>query len=171
MKNSIKISFTMLSIFVITACSSLTKSEDPIEEGTNAPDFTLQSLDGGEVSLSDFSEKVVLLFFFGNTWPSCRAVAPTIESQLYTPYSDRTDYVVLGLDTWNGTASSVNTFKNTTNVTFPLLLNASSVAGDYGTTYDRLVLIDKTGEVIYSGGEAASNEIQTIKFKIDLIFD
>jgi len=66
MKNTILINLTVVLVFVITACSNVVKSEDQIDEGTSAPDFTLQSLDGSQVSLSNLSEKVVLLFFFGN---------------------------------------------------------------------------------------------------------
>ena len=33
--------------------------------GTTAPDFTYTTLDHGTISLSDYSGKVVYLFFFG----------------------------------------------------------------------------------------------------------
>jgi len=52
-------------------------------------------------------------------------------------------------------------------VTYPLLLNASSVVADYNTTYDRLVLIDKAKKIAFSGTQAASGDIQTVKYKID----
>lgn len=35
-----------------------------IEEGKKAPAFTLPTDDGGEVSLSDFAGKTVVLFFY-----------------------------------------------------------------------------------------------------------
>ena len=36
-----------------------------VQTGEEAPDFTLQELDGGQVSLSDFRGKVVLINLFG----------------------------------------------------------------------------------------------------------
>lgn len=36
-----------------------------VKAGEEAPDFTLQQLDGGQVSLSDFRGKVVLVNLFG----------------------------------------------------------------------------------------------------------
>lgn len=36
-----------------------------VQTGEEAPDFTLQQLDGGQVSLSDFRGKVVLINLFG----------------------------------------------------------------------------------------------------------
>ena len=114
-----------------------------------------------------YSGKVVLLFIFGNGWSACRAVAPDIESELVTPYANRNDYAVLGLDQWDGNASSVESFKRATGISFPLLLNSSGVVADYKTTYDRLVLIDKDGLIIFSGSQVAAADIQTVKEKID----
>ena len=39
---------------------------------TKAPDFSLTSSDGNQVKLSDFAGKVVVVFFFGNSWHSSR---------------------------------------------------------------------------------------------------
>jgi thioredoxin-dependent peroxiredoxin len=37
---------------------------EPLKEGQRAPDFNLQADDGKEVSLRDFREKNVILYFF-----------------------------------------------------------------------------------------------------------
>ena len=138
----------------------------PVNAADLAPGFKLKSLAGADVSLSDFKNKVVVLFFFGNNCPSCKAAAPNVESMLVTPFASNTNYMVLGLDQWNGNAASVQAFKTVTNVTFPLLLNASGVASDYKTTYDRIVVIDKTGKIAFSGKQAASSDISTAKTKV-----
>jgi hypothetical protein len=39
----------------------------PLEVGTAAPEFALPDLDGGQVSLADFEEQVVLLNFWSPT--------------------------------------------------------------------------------------------------------
>lgn len=135
----------------------------------NAPDFTLKSLEGSDVSLSNFKNKVVVLFFFGNNCPSCKAVAPNVESMLVAPFSSKTDYMVLGLDQWNGNRASVEAFKTTTRVTFPLLLNAAGVASAYKTTYDRIVIIDKAGNISFSGNQAASSDIAAAKAKVSTL--
>ncbi len=66
MKNSIILNILTLTILTLAACSSINNSDEPIEVGNKAPEFTLQSLAGNQVKLSDFSGKVVLLFIFGN---------------------------------------------------------------------------------------------------------
>jgi len=61
----------------------------------------------------------------------------------------------------------LESFRNITNVTFPLLLNASDVASDYKTTYDRLVIIDKNGEIVHSGNQKASTDLANVKIKVE----
>jgi peroxiredoxin len=162
-------SIVTLLIFSLVFSSCATDDDEvmePLEMGSNAPAFTLKSLDGANVSLSEFSNKVVVLFFFGNNCPSCKAAAPSVESMLAEPFASSTDYMLLGLDQWDGNAASVQAFKSATNVTFPLLLNASGVAADYKTTFDRIVVIDKSGKIVFSGKQSAATDIAAAKAKV-----
>ncbi|NJK94095.1 MAG: TlpA family protein disulfide reductase [Bacteroidales bacterium] len=144
--------FLPLLLVLLLACEKENENEDktPLME-VEAPEFSLGSLSGMPVMLSDYSDKVVVLFFFGNNCPSCKAAAPAIESMLAAPFAGRTDYQIIGLDQWNGNAASVQAFKTATGVSFPLLLNAASVSAEYKTTYDRLVVIDKSGNIVFQG--------------------
>jgi peroxiredoxin len=134
---------------------------------TKAPDFTLNSLDNGQIKLSNYSDKVVVLFFLGSTCPNCISAAPSIQSKLATPYASNSNYAILGLDQWDGNTNAVQSFKNTTGVSFPLLLIASPVAVSYKTTYDRLVVIDKSGNIAFSGTRGAASDVDTVKAKVD----
>jgi len=160
--------FTILIFSLVF--SSCSKDDDdmmkPLEMGSTAPGFTLKTSDDANVSLSNFSNKVVVLFFFGNDCPSCKAAAPSIESMLVEPFSSSTDYMVLGLDQWDGNEASVMAFKTATSVTFPLLLNASGVAADYNTTFDRIVVIDKSGKIAFLGKQSAASDIAAAKAKV-----
>jgi peroxiredoxin len=162
-------SIVTLLIFSLVFSSCTTDDDEvmePLEMGSTAPAFTLKSLDGSNVSLSGFNNKVVVLFFFGNNCPSCKAAAPSVESMLAEPFASSTDYMLLGLDQWDGNAASVQAFKSATNVTFPLLLNASGVAADYKTTFDRIVVIDKSGKIVFSGKQSAATDIAAAKAKV-----
>jgi len=64
----------------------------------------------------------------------------------------------------------VESFKNATKVSFPLLLGASVVAADYKTTYDRLVLVDKEGFIAFTGTQVATSDIQAVKNILDELF-
>ena len=161
--------FVMLILLLVTSCSKDEKPEPQTPPDDNNPDnmktapaFSLTSLDGGTVSLADLTNKVVVLFFLGNSCPLCKASAPVVESSIHQVYSSNSNVVVLGLDQWDGNAASVTSFKNSTGVTFPLLLNASGVASDYGTTYDRLIVIGKDGKIKFSGNQAARNQAGSV---------
>ena len=139
--------------------------------GGSAPSFELTALNGTTVESADFEDKVVVLFFLGSSCSLCKAAAPSVESELFAAYSGNADFALLGLDTWDGNNSALQSFKNTTDVTFPLLLMASGVAKDYETTYDRLVVIDKNGNIAHKGTRATTNDITTVKGLVKDLLD
>ncbi|HCI71008.1 MAG TPA: hypothetical protein DHV30_10600, partial [Balneola sp.] len=94
-------------------------------------DFTLTSLSNEQITLSDLKGKVVYIFFFGSNCPHCRDNGPITETDIYQNFKDEDNFVALGLDTWNTSAGEVNTFKNITGITYPLLLNARQTLVDY----------------------------------------
>jgi peroxiredoxin len=135
--------------------------------GEMAPGFTLLSTYGDSVSLSDYKDRVIVLFFLGNTCPSCISVAPSVEKQLSSAYDNNPNYKILGLDQWDGNKTSLEAFRETTHVTFPLLLNASGVALKYETTYDRLVVVDKEGNIAFDGHSSVYNDLDAVKELVD----
>jgi peroxiredoxin len=174
MKSIAIIAFFSIAILFFSSCSgddsNSSISPTPLPGTTSkAPDFSLTSSDNKTVNLSDSKNKVVVIFFFGNECPSCKAAAPRVSSVLDVPYANRADYQILGLDQWDGNAAKVQSFKTITSVAFPLLLNASSVAANYKTTYDRLVVIDKSGNIAFSGTQGAAADIDAVKAKVDAL--
>ncbi len=144
-----------ISLFLL-ACSSSTDSNntttDP-NERSDAADFSLQSLDHGMQSLSQYEGKVVYLFFLGFNCPPCISHAPGIESKIVQKYSS--DQVqVLGLDVWDGGNGGLQNFKIQTGVSFPLLVNAGSVGNLYNAFNDYSVVVDKQGRIAYRKGGA-----------------
>lgn len=130
--------------------------------GEAAPDFEVGLLGGETFKLSDQKGKVVAIFFFGNTCPSCRAVGPDIESSIHQAFNEDSDeFIIIGIDTWDSSSNdnSVSGFKNATGITFPLGIKGGSVASAFKSTYDRLLVIDKTGTLVHKGLVAASNDI------------
>jgi len=164
-----------VSTLFVVSCSSNSDADvtppntinPPGSTGSKAPDFSLNSSDGKLVKLSDYSGKVVVLFFFGNSCPSCKVAGSSIESKLAAPYASNSNYQIIGLDQWDGNLASVQSFKTTTGVSFPLLLNASSTTAAYKTTYDRLVVIDKSGNIAFSGTKLAASDADAVKSKVD----
>ncbi|WP_430817374.1 peroxiredoxin family protein [Carboxylicivirga sp. RSCT41] len=179
MKTSIKNILHVLNVFLLSgllsigfiSCSDSDDPTDTMEQGSDAddmkgnsddaaPDFSLTSLSGNTVSLADFDDKVLVMFFLGNSCPTCKAAAPKVQSDIADEYASDSNVAVIGLDQWDGTEASVQGFKNTTGVSFPLLLNASKVASDYKTTYDRLIVVNKDGNIVFKGTQGASKDIK-----------
>ncbi len=137
--------------------------------GEAGPDFQVNTLGGGSFKLSDQQGKVVFVFLFGNTCPSCRAIGPTVESSIHQVYMSNPDFVAIGLDTWDSSSgeSSVAGFQNSTGITFPLAIKAGSVAAAYATTYDRFMVIDRDGILVHKGTVGASNDVNNAKSAIE----
>ncbi|TRX66153.1 TlpA disulfide reductase family protein [Carboxylicivirga sp. M1479] len=169
----------IITLFAFSSISCSDDSDDELNEITNnddmdmkgddqsSPDFSLTALDGTTYTLKSFENKVLVMFFLGNSCPACKVAAPKIQSDIANKYASNADVAVIGLDQWNGTKASMEGFKNTTGVTYPLLLNAASVAKDYETTYDRLVVLGKDGKVVFKGSQGASKDIGAALSAID----
>jgi peroxiredoxin len=160
----------ILAILTTGPFSSCKKTEEVIPADTLrtlAKDFKLETLAGDSLGLADMKNKVVVLFFFGYSCSYCKTSAPEIQRNLVTPYASRTDYMVAGLDMWNGTTAAVEVFRSSTGLSSPLLLKASGVAGDYETTNDRLIVVDKMGYIRFKGNQAAIKDIDAAKMKVN----
>ena len=185
MKINIHIPFLLYLTIVLLAagCGSddtpdLPNNEDLIdnmedkEEGTDsaesAPSFSLNDANGNTVALNDFKDKVLVMFFFGNSCPPCKAAAPQIQTKIADVYGSNSNFAIIGLDQWNGNAASVNSFQSVTGVNFPLLLNASATASDYQTTYDRMVVLDKSGKIRFRGTQNAANSITAVVETVEI---
>ena len=160
--------FFLFIIFTLYAC----QTEDVYINGivgTTAPAFTLTTLKGNQINLFDFNNKVVVLYFFGNACPYCIAEGSVIEDSLVKPYLNRSDYVFLGLDFWNGSMDNVKSFQQSTDASFPLLLDAGDVALNYKTTYNRIVIIDKNKNVVFSGTQSVTKDLTAIRQQLDIL--
>jgi cytochrome c biogenesis protein CcmG/thiol:disulfide interchange protein DsbE len=92
-----------------------------ISEGNRARDFTLDTLDGRRVSLSDYEGSIVLVNLWATWCEPCRTEVPDIEAA-YRAHQDE-GFVVLGVDLQEP-AETVKPFVNQFGITYPVLLDA-----------------------------------------------
>lgn len=100
-----------------------------LEIGNIAPDFQLTTLDGEEVSLSDYRGKRVLINFWATWCPPCRAEMPDME-EFYL----NNDVIVLAVNLTDAEPSvqQVQDFVDEFYLSFPILLDETiSVATTY----------------------------------------
>ena len=112
----------------------------------SAPDFTLQDLDGRNVTLSGLKGKVVLIDFWATWCPPCRASIPSVE-KLHKAYAAR-GLVVLGISLDGGDWDSVKAFREEAGITYPILKGTDEVAQEYGARIiPTFIIVDKEGTI------------------------
>ena len=165
-----KLTFLMATLVMCTACNNANKkSETPITEpevtadtivyeheylvkvGDMAPDFTLKYTDGTEFSLSAQRGKVVMLQFTASWCGICRNEMPHIESRIWQPHKDDTDFVLVGVDR-EEPGEVVEAYTAKLGTTYPMLLDEK---GDVFASYalrksgiTRNVLINRDGRIV-----------------------
>ncbi|HEY0601732.1 MAG TPA: redoxin domain-containing protein [Herpetosiphonaceae bacterium] len=116
-----------------------------------APDFSLQTLDGETVRLSDFTGKVVLINFWATWCPPCVREIPRLV-RISEEYDDD-GLVVLGINTtFQDDPAKVEQFVRDQGISYRVLLDPD---GDTSQKYPaRLMpttyLIDRSGKVVHT---------------------
>ena len=120
----VPVSLFILGVFLVIVQGRGSKAAPEIrpEVGYLAPDFTLPSLDGQTVRLSDFRGKKAILLNFWATWCApCRLEMPTID-KAYQEYKSRgLEILAVSLDA--GSNSVVKNFMDELSLSFPALLD------------------------------------------------
>jgi peroxiredoxin len=119
--------------------------------GKPAPDFSLQSLGGGRVSLHDYRGKTTVVAFWASWCGPCRMEMPMLARfyrQMHKPDSGF-EFLAISIDETKEPAQGA---ANTLKIPFPVLLAAGSrIADAYGVdNIPMLLVIDKAGKVRYS---------------------
>jgi len=126
-----------------------------------APDFTLNTLDGGSLKLSDFSAdgKPVMLYFFASWCPYCARDFSALE-KVYPDYQDDVSFIAIDIDPTE-TASQISAYQGK----YPGLSEAVFAQSDaivlsaYGVrTTTTKFAISKAGGIIYSGSGAIDGQ-------------
>jgi peroxiredoxin len=89
--------------------------------GTANLDFTLRDINGGNVPLSAYKGKVILLDFWATWCPPCRKGIPGFV-ELYDKYKSR-GFVVLGVSV-DDSLSDVKKFVKKFNMNYPVIMGA-----------------------------------------------
>ncbi len=116
-------------IALSASATGSTQSASAPQVGFSAPDFTLKSIDGESVTLSELKGQAVLINLWATWCPPCRAEMPTIE-KMYKEYKDQ-GLVVLAVDmTYQDDPSAVIPFAQEYALTFPILLDDKAQVGE-----------------------------------------
>ncbi|MCI0549934.1 MAG: TlpA family protein disulfide reductase, partial [Anaerolineae bacterium] len=111
--------WTLISRVPSAVSAPLSSSPSP-REGFLAPDFTLDTLDGNKVTLSELRGQIVVINFWATWCPPCRLETPALEKS-YEQYKD-SGVVLLGVNlTDQDSVSEVESFVQEFKLTYPIL--------------------------------------------------
>lgn len=122
------------------------KKEIGIEEGQQAPDFTLKTLSGERTSLSDVKGKKVLLNFWATWCKPCRQEMPAME-ELQKEHSD-VAVIAVNFTSAEKSEKQVQNFADTYHLTFPILIDKKGINADYNVfSYPTTYILDEKGVI------------------------
>ena len=168
-KNAILSAIIGLATFTSMAA---TESQTQPEVGKPAPDFSLTTGDGSQVSLKDYRGKWVVLYFYPKDFTSgCTLEAHNFQRDI-AKYGD-VGAVILGVSV--DTAQSHKDFCSKEGLNFKLLADPDAkVSTEYGSVMDykgqklaarNTFIINPDGEVekVYTGVKPAEHSDQVLK--------
>ena len=119
----------------------------PGPSAKSAPSFTLQDLNGKQVSLSDFKGRVVILDFWATWCPPCVKEIPHFIA-LYEQYKDQ-GFAIVGISVDRGGISVVKSFARKYQVNYPILMTDGRVDKAYGgiPSIPTTFVIDSAGNI------------------------
>ena len=101
-----------------------------IARSTMAPDFSLESLDGKSMKLSDLRGKAVLLNFWATWCGPCKIEMPWFV-ELQNQYGPQ-GFQIIGVAMDDGSKEDIAKFAKDMGVNYPILLGKEAVGDQYG---------------------------------------
>ena len=125
-----------------------TESTTLVKAGETAPDFTVELVDGSQLSLKELRGKVVLLNFWATWCPPCRQELTRVQKDIIDRFAGK-EFVFPPVSRGEK-RETVEAFREKTGYTFPMGLDSARTVYDrYASNYiPRNFLIDKEGKVV-----------------------
>ena len=132
-----------------TQQSGQSEPTQAVEVSEEAPDFTLEGLNGEEIALADYKgEKPVILDFWASWCHNCQRDMPKLQA-FYEEFDSQVEVIAINLQENKSTAKD---FIEENGFTYPVALDPiGDAAVAYGIQYTNThVLISREGQVVDS---------------------
>ncbi len=163
--------FIMLLTAALSSLPGCAKKEaPPAVVGSKAPAFTLKDIDGGNVSLSGFSGRVVVMDFWATWCAPCKETTKELE-RLHQQYKDRGVVVIgISMDAGGSAVRKVKDFAEQHHLSYLMLLDNGETSKIYAVrTIPATFILDRDHVIakIYPGympglGEKISGELEKL---------
>jgi thiol-disulfide isomerase/thioredoxin len=126
------------------------------EKGPVALDFSLVSVDGKRLNLSDYRGRPVVVDLMATWCGVCREEMPMLNDT-YNKYKDRVVFLSIDVD-WVETDEALRAFRDQYKVdwTFALDRTGAAYGAFYPEGYPTLVILDKDGRIVFTHEGAIS---------------
>ena len=117
-----------------------------------APQFSLPNLDGKQVSLKDFANKVIIVDFWATWCGPCRQEIPHLN-RLYEDYRGK-GFEIVGISMDTDEPESIKKFTRDFKMEYTIVIGNENVAQDFGLMgYPTTIIIDRKGNIVkkYTG--------------------
>jgi peroxiredoxin len=146
------------AVFIFCALSC-----GPAESEPTQLDFTLQTLDGGQLTLAGYKGKEHILLTFWTTWcPACKVEMSELKKRYAELKANGFEILAVNIQE---DAQVVKSFATSRGLEFPILLDRdASVAKNYGVvSIPTLFIIDKEGNLRHRGHAIPRNYLNLVK--------
>ena len=118
-----------------------------IKDGDKAPNFSLKTVDGKTVNLTDYKGKIVILDFWATWCPPCRRGIPDLIN-IQNEFNKNVVVIGISLDR-EKTIKDVPGFIKEYGINYPVVYGDDKIVGDYGgiRSIPTSFVIDKKGNV------------------------
>lgn len=139
----------LIALLVIVAVGLLRTQQGPVGIGQRAPDFTLTTFEGEEISMSSLEGKVLVINFWASWCKPCETEAADLENA-WRYYKPRGDVLFLGID-YVDTESAAKEYLEKFDVTYPNGPDLGTrISQAYRTTgVPETYIVDKNGILQY----------------------
>lgn len=141
----------VLTALMFGACSGSGSNSQSLAAQEKAADFTLQSLDNGEIILLEvLKTNRAVLVFFASWCPVCVSEVPE-ANQFYIDNKDK-NITVIGIDVGESRAKA-GAFKEKMGISYPIALDfRGETAANYGVMgIPTIVVVNMDGRIVYKG--------------------
>ncbi len=136
------------------------------KKGTKAPDFLVQTYEGGSISISRLKGKVVVLMFAAEWCPHCRREIPALSSTWKEMGLEVEDIVGVVMVVSSQESKAISFFKAADPPSnWKLVTDANYVAEKYGVSgVPTIIVLDKNGTIadVEVGGVPPDTVLRTV---------